>query len=224
MLNITIGVLLPFVGTTLGAAMVFLLRKEISPFVQKMLLGFASGVMVAAAVWSLLIPSIDIATEQGVIAWPIPLASAASMTAVSPEITILPRCSRINGSQTMHSTNAPLSAAQRASSSPSPPSDIGICITSSCGRTLDHPAAMALATSLARSEFLNESGATTIFITGIPDSIHIYRRQKCRTIHQRVQQHRHRKIAEFQICQLKTDPQQKQSGDPGDKEVTETEK
>lgn len=69
MLNISIGVLLPFVGTTLGAAMVFLLRREISPLVQKMLLGFASGVMVAASVWSLLIPSIDIATEQGVIAW-----------------------------------------------------------------------------------------------------------------------------------------------------------
>ena len=69
MLNTTIGVILPFVGTTLGAAMVFLLRNQLSSLVQKMLLGFASGVMIAASVWSLLIPSIDIATEQGMIAW-----------------------------------------------------------------------------------------------------------------------------------------------------------
>ena len=69
MINTTIGVLLPFIGTTLGAAMVFFLRNEISPRLQKTLLGFASGVMMAASVWSLLIPSIDIATEQGVTAW-----------------------------------------------------------------------------------------------------------------------------------------------------------
>ena len=49
--------------------MVFFLRNEISPRLQKTLLGFASGVMMAASVWSLLIPSIDIATEQGVTAW-----------------------------------------------------------------------------------------------------------------------------------------------------------
>ena len=69
MMNTIIGVLLPFIGTTLGAAMVFFLRNEISPRLQKTLLGFASGVMMAASVWSLLIPSIDIATEQGVTAW-----------------------------------------------------------------------------------------------------------------------------------------------------------
>ena len=49
--------------------MVFLLRDQLSALVQKMLLGFASGVMIAASVWSLLIPSIDIATEHGMIAW-----------------------------------------------------------------------------------------------------------------------------------------------------------
>ena len=49
--------------------MVFLLRDQLSALVQKMLLGFASGVMIAASVWSLLIPSIDIATEQGMVAW-----------------------------------------------------------------------------------------------------------------------------------------------------------
>lgn len=62
------GLLIPFWGTTLGSAMVFFMRgvhKEI----EKLLLGFASGVMIAASVWSLLIPAIDIAGEQGQIAW-----------------------------------------------------------------------------------------------------------------------------------------------------------
>jgi len=64
-----ITLLIPFAGTTLGAAMVFLLRDKISPLLEKALLGFAAGVMIAASVWSLLIPSIDMATEQGVTAW-----------------------------------------------------------------------------------------------------------------------------------------------------------
>ncbi len=52
------GLLIPFLGTTLGSAMVFFMRgmhKEI----ERLLLGFASGVMIAASVWSLLIPAID---------------------------------------------------------------------------------------------------------------------------------------------------------------------
>ena len=63
------GLLLPFAGTTLGAAMVFLLREQMAAWVQKLLLGFASGVMMAASVWSLLIPSIDMASESGGVAW-----------------------------------------------------------------------------------------------------------------------------------------------------------
>ncbi len=68
-MNILIGLLIPFLGTTLGAAMVFLMRNKLSEKVEKVLLGFASGVMVAASVWSLLIPSIDMAKEQNIIAW-----------------------------------------------------------------------------------------------------------------------------------------------------------
>ena len=60
---------IPFAGTTLGAAMVFLLKKELSEKVEKALLGFAAGVMIAASVWSLLIPSIHMAEEQNVTAW-----------------------------------------------------------------------------------------------------------------------------------------------------------
>ncbi|MEG1863377.1 MAG: ZIP family metal transporter [Oscillospiraceae bacterium] len=49
--------------------MVFFLKGEIKPFVQKLLLGFAAGVMIAASVWSLLIPAIEISTEQGLTPW-----------------------------------------------------------------------------------------------------------------------------------------------------------
>ena len=54
---LALGLLLPLSGTVLGAAMVFLLRGEWSARWNKLLLGFASGVMVAASVWSLLIPT-----------------------------------------------------------------------------------------------------------------------------------------------------------------------
>ena len=52
------GILIPFLGTSLGAACVFFLRKTLSDAVQRALTGFAAGVMVAASVWSLLIPAI----------------------------------------------------------------------------------------------------------------------------------------------------------------------
>lgn len=61
--------LLPFLGTALGAAMVFWLRGKMSDLLRKLLLGFASGVMVAASVWSLLIPSLEMAAENGGITW-----------------------------------------------------------------------------------------------------------------------------------------------------------
>ena len=63
------GLLVPFVGTTLGSAMVFLMKNKMNKKIEKFLLGFASGVMIAASVWSLLIPSIEMAEEQGLQAW-----------------------------------------------------------------------------------------------------------------------------------------------------------
>lgn len=63
------GLLLPLLGTTLGAGMVFFLKKDMKPGVQKLLLGFASGVMIAASVWSLLIPAAEMAEEQGAKPW-----------------------------------------------------------------------------------------------------------------------------------------------------------
>ena len=63
------GLLIPFLGTTLGSAMVFLMKDKINNKIEKLLLGFASGVMIAASIWSLLIPSIEMAEEQKIIAW-----------------------------------------------------------------------------------------------------------------------------------------------------------
>ena len=63
--GITLGLLLPFLGTTLGAACVFLIRKAMPQRLQKLLTGFAAGVMVAASVWSLLIPSIEMTGKEG---------------------------------------------------------------------------------------------------------------------------------------------------------------
>ena len=53
------GILIPFFGTSLGAACVFLMKETLSDKVQRALTGFAAGVMVAASVWSLLIPASD---------------------------------------------------------------------------------------------------------------------------------------------------------------------
>ena len=56
---VILSLFIPLVGTSLGSAMVFFLKKELNPKVQKVLMGFASGVMIAAAFWSLLSPSIE---------------------------------------------------------------------------------------------------------------------------------------------------------------------
>ena len=65
MMKAALGVFIPLIGTTLGAATVFFLKKDMGPRLQKALLGFASGVMIAASVWSLLIPAIDMAEASG---------------------------------------------------------------------------------------------------------------------------------------------------------------
>ncbi|MBQ4484181.1 MAG: ZIP family metal transporter [Prevotella sp.] len=63
--TLTIGLLLPLFGTMLGSAFVFLMKDEMSERLQKSLLGFASGVMVAASVWSLLIPAMEMGADTG---------------------------------------------------------------------------------------------------------------------------------------------------------------
>ena len=59
------GILIPFLGTSLGAACVFFMKKTLSDTVQRSLTGFAAGVMVAASVWSLLIPAIEQSAAEG---------------------------------------------------------------------------------------------------------------------------------------------------------------
>lgn len=59
------GLMIPFIGTALGAGCVLFVKKELNPGIQKALLGFAAGVMVAASVWSLLIPAMDMSERLG---------------------------------------------------------------------------------------------------------------------------------------------------------------
>lgn len=73
-MNILPGIMIPFFGTALGASFVFFLKKEMNEFVRKTLLGFASGVMVAASVWSLLIPAMEMSEHMGKLAF-IPAAA-----------------------------------------------------------------------------------------------------------------------------------------------------
>ena len=69
MQNVLLGILIPFIGTTLGSSLVFFMKNKINDKIQKFLLGFAAGVMIAASVWSLLLPSMNIAKEQGIVEW-----------------------------------------------------------------------------------------------------------------------------------------------------------
>ncbi len=69
MLLIGIGLFIPFLGTMLGSAMVFFMRNKMNHRIEKLLLGFAAGVMIAASIWSLMMPSIEMAEEQGKIGW-----------------------------------------------------------------------------------------------------------------------------------------------------------
>ena len=64
-MTLLIGLVIPLLGTMLGAAFVFFMKDDMSPRLQKSLLGFASGVMVAASVWSLLIPAMEMAADAG---------------------------------------------------------------------------------------------------------------------------------------------------------------
>lgn len=68
-MNIFIGVMLPFLGTAAGAACVFFLRNQISANLQRVFSGFAAGVMVAASVWSLLIPAMNMSDGMGKLAF-----------------------------------------------------------------------------------------------------------------------------------------------------------
>lgn len=63
------GILIPFAGTSLGSSLVFFLKGTMNEKLQKLTVGFASGVMIAASVWSLILPAVEMAEGQGVISW-----------------------------------------------------------------------------------------------------------------------------------------------------------
>ena len=65
------ALLIPFLGTALGSAFVFFMKREMPPLLQKVLLGFASGVMVAASVWSLIIPAIEMGEGPSAVVSPV---------------------------------------------------------------------------------------------------------------------------------------------------------
>lgn len=68
-MDIVGGIAVPFLGTTFGAAMVFLMRDKMCRQLERILMGVASGVMIAASVWSLLIPAIEMAEQRNGVAW-----------------------------------------------------------------------------------------------------------------------------------------------------------
>ena len=76
--TLLIGLLIPLLGTMFGSAFVFFMKDEMSMRLQKTLLGFASGVMVAASVWSLLIPAMEMGVNSG--KWAV-LPAAGKVTA-----------------------------------------------------------------------------------------------------------------------------------------------
>ena len=63
------GILVPFLGTSLGSGFVFFLKKNLNEKFQKLITGFAAGVMIAASVWSLIIPAVEMSEAQGKISW-----------------------------------------------------------------------------------------------------------------------------------------------------------
>ena len=68
-MKLIIGLLIPFLGTVLGAGTVFLMKNKINIKIEKLLLGFAAGVMISASIWSLILPSMEMAKSQNIIEW-----------------------------------------------------------------------------------------------------------------------------------------------------------
>ena len=63
------GILIPFIGTSLGSFFVFFIKRNLNEKFQKLIIGFASGVMIAASIWSLIIPSVEMAEKEKIISW-----------------------------------------------------------------------------------------------------------------------------------------------------------
>ena len=71
---VVLALFIPLVGTALGSSMVFFFKKEIDPKLRKILMGFASGVMIAASIWSLMLPAIQSFEKSDFRMWLVPAA------------------------------------------------------------------------------------------------------------------------------------------------------
>ena len=67
--TVILGLLIPFIGTAAGAGCVFFLKKDLKESIQRALTGFAAGVMVAASIWSLIVPAIEQSSDKGQLAF-----------------------------------------------------------------------------------------------------------------------------------------------------------
>ncbi len=77
-MEVLFGILIPFIGTALGSACVFFMKRSLGDLVQRALAGFAAGVMVAASIWSLLIPAIEQSEGMGKLSFLRPLSAYGS--------------------------------------------------------------------------------------------------------------------------------------------------
>ena len=68
-MEIVLGILIPFIGTIIGTSMVFFMKNTLNKLLEKILLGIASGVMIAASIWYLIMSSLEMAKSQGIIEW-----------------------------------------------------------------------------------------------------------------------------------------------------------
>lgn len=96
--TILLGIMIPLVGTVLGSAMVFFMKDSMSERLKSSLSGFASGVMIAASIWSLIIPGLEMAKEQGQIEWlPVALGFLAGVFFLLILDKIIPHLHAENG-------------------------------------------------------------------------------------------------------------------------------
>ena len=102
------GILIPFLGTSLGAACVFFMKKSLSDAVQRSLTGFAAGVMMAASVWSLILPAIEQTEAEGRLPPFLPAAAGIVLGALT--LFLLDELVRRRGEGEVHSDFLLLSA------------------------------------------------------------------------------------------------------------------
>jgi ZIP family zinc transporter len=152
-----IALFIPLIGTTLGSAMVLFLKKELSPKTRKILLGFASGVMIAASIWSLIQPAIDFYPEGDFKSWLIPaLGFVAGMGFLLILDMVVPHMHADKQEEGLKNTNfSRISKMMMAVTLHNVPEGLaaGILIASALTNQINEQAALILAIGLAIQNF-----------------------------------------------------------------------